>query len=133
MGFPLDGNVFITADGWENIKAKIEELNLNFLKIAMYRLKQNNNEVFEFSSEGYDNQEEQLIFRKDCTIRFDESLGYGYENKLKLLRSYPELPILEYVLRLNDYTFGFYNKKRFKDRKEAIVKLIQKVEEINNL
>ncbi len=125
--FPLDGNIFVTSEAWKNITTHLNNTSETFFKLAMYRLKKNH-EVFDFISDDYDKQEEQIILSKNSDVRFDESLGYGYMNKMKLLEKFPDAICLEYSLRLCDYSFGFVNKKRYADRKMAIKNLIARIE-----
>lgn len=130
---PLDGNIFITSEAWKNITTHLSSTSETFFKLSMYRLKKNY-EALNFKVEEFEKQEEQIILSKNSTVRFDESLGYGYMNKMKLLAQFPEAHCLEYALRLCDYSFGFVDKKRHADRKAAIKNLIEKVESsfVNN-
>jgi hypothetical protein len=126
--FPMDSNIFITRDGWENITRQLDTLKEDLVKLWMYRVIEDNSEVFDFLIEAYEKQEPQVIIRRNSNIRFNQALCYGNRNKLELLWNYPDAPFVDYVVRLNDYSYGFISKKRYNDRNEAILSLIERIE-----
>lgn len=126
--FPLDGGIFFSADGWANITDFLKGCNDELVKINMYRVRFNNQEALSFSIIPALAQEPQVALKSNSSLRFDESLCYGYQNKERLLQKYPNAPCLDYVIRLNDYSAGFITKKRWKDREQALKNLIDRIE-----
>lgn len=109
--FPLDGGIFFTPDGWANVADFLKYRNEELAKINMYRVKFNNQEALSFSASPALVQEPQVALRASSSIHFDESLCYSSPNKKRLLQKYPNLPCLDYVIRLNDYSAGYITKK----------------------
>jgi hypothetical protein len=130
--FPLDGNIFIDDAGWESIIFYLQNLNNKLFKLWMYRIKEDNQEVFQFAKENYDKQEPQIVLHFENNNTFVEQLEYGNGNKEEFLFRFPNAPCLEYVIRLNDQTKGYINQNRWNSRDESIPLLIKRVENKQN-
>ncbi|MDA9121208.1 hypothetical protein N9J52_04165 [Flavobacteriales bacterium] len=128
--FPLDGNIFIDQNGWNGISLYLQNLNNKLFKLMMYRIKDNNTEVFNFSPKDYDKQEPQVIVCQDCNETFNEDLAYANGNKEEFLYRFPTAPCLEYVIRLNDHTQGYITEKRWDSRIKAIPIIVNTVDQI---
>lgn len=81
---PWDGNCFITAAGWKEIKsAVIDKPYLKYFAVPMVRVFNNDDLLSEDYS--FDPVEEpQLIFRKDTLELFNEEYSYGRRPKVEL-------------------------------------------------
>ncbi len=110
--FPFDSNVFVTDDGWQNITFYMENLSNRLFKVTMYRIRESNDEVFNFDPKNYDRQEPQVAVHRDLFDTFDQSIAYANGNKEEFLFRFPKAPYLDYVIRLNDFTHGHLNEHR---------------------
>lgn len=126
--FPFDSNVFITDKGWKNITFYLDNLNNKLFKVIMYRIRQSNDEVFDFNPGNYDRQEPQVAVHCENFGIFDESIAYANGNKEEFLFRFPNAPYLEYVIRLNDFTGGYLNEHRREIRMRSIPKLVELVD-----
>lgn len=118
--FPFDSNIFVTDAGWKNIAFYLDNLNNKVYKVSMYRVRETNDEVWDFAPENYDRQESQVVVRHDNFDVFDESIAYANGNKEEFLLRFPKSPYLEYVIRLNDQTHGYLNEQRNELRMRSI-------------
>jgi len=84
---PLDGNCFITSEGWQCILKKLEVVSGfdQFFMVPMYRIF-SNEQVFEFKIENQHENEPQIIFGKHTSLQFDSHYRYGNEDKVELIR-----------------------------------------------
>jgi hypothetical protein len=126
--FPFDSNVFVTDDGWKNITFYLDNLSNKLFKVMMYRIRQSNDEVFDFDPGNYDKQEPQVALHFENFDIFDESIAYANGNKEEFLFRFPKAPYLEYVIRLNDLTGGHQNEHRREIRMRSIPKLVELVD-----
>jgi len=126
--FPFDSNVFVTDDGWKNITFYMDNLSNKLFKVVMYRIRESNNEVFNFDPKNYDKQEPQVAVHCDNFDIFDESIAYANGNKEEFLFRFPKAPYLEYVIRLNDHTGGHLNEHRREIRMRSVPILVDLVD-----
>lgn len=126
--FPFDSNIFVTDAGWKNLTFYLENLSNKVCKIAMYRVRESNDEVHHFDTKDYDRQESQVAIRNENFDTFDESIAYANGNKEEFLHRFPKAPYLEYVIRLNDHTRGYINEQRNDIRMRSIPILIDLVD-----
>lgn len=129
----LDGSIFINQQGWSDLIQEAQAIAAPLYKICMYRLKQRNEEVFNFKAELYKRDEPMIFADLNHSITFNESLPYGQKDKIELLDRYPNAPYAGYCIRLHDYIrLGFIRWMRMRDRELALQNLIRQVEKVNS-
>jgi len=107
---PWDGNCFLSEDGWDQIVSAVTSIpETPYVIVPMARIHDNRTLLDpHFTPDPSD--EPQVIFRKDSTLRFNESYFYGRRPKVELLwrlgvpgiwnqwEKYPwDLPIPDYT------------------------------------
>ena len=82
---PWDGNCFLTADAWEEIRGRLDsEPDWLYRMVPMARIT-DNRILLEDSQRPTADAEPQLIFRADARHEFDEAFYYGRRPKVELL------------------------------------------------
>ncbi len=80
---PFDGNSYLASRAWDEIKTAMEESghNTKYISVPMYRLTDNDRAI-DASFHVNATEEPQVIFRRDATELFDESMRYGRRSKV---------------------------------------------------
>jgi len=128
-----DGGHFFPSSGWENIRKESDNNSDGLFKISVFRLMKSNTEVYEFNASKYHVENEPIIaLRSNSDIRFDEAVAYGRNEKKILLQEYPEASIIDYSLRLCDFSkFGFIKELRSVQRYTAMENLVNLVDQMH--
>ena len=84
--FPLDGNAFITADAWDQIKGGTIATDAKYVIIPMARIVENTM-LLDPAFKPEAPEEPQIGFRDDALLMFDEKLRYGRRPKVSLVYS----------------------------------------------
>ena len=83
---PFDGNCFLTAEAWGDIRQTVtEHPHVPYFIVPMQRITDNST-LLDGSIAGDPTAEPQIIFRFDATERFNEAHPYGRRPKVELLR-----------------------------------------------
>ena len=84
--FPWDGNCFLTDEAWIAITKMLHQRDdLQYHIVPMDRVL-DNTEVLKKTYAPLPKEEPQVIFRKDAELRFNETLMYGFQPKVELLK-----------------------------------------------
>ena len=84
--FPWDGNCFLTDSAWESITSSLRDHDYQYFHIVPMDRVTDNSLLLKKKYRHNACEEPQIIFRKDTTLEFNETLVYGQQPKVELLK-----------------------------------------------